>query len=373
MSRFLKFIVNLFLIAAILTAAVILVPPILGVGTTIVDTASMDTNLPLGSVTYSQDVNAADLKAGDTILKESEASTYAYVLLADGDLATGKYRARSVADAAGEEEITIRNTVSKVYFTIPYIGFIVMAMHSLEGLIVIGLVILFMIILFILSELWRVRDDDDEDEDDEDEDEENENRMAAQAADVDRQVREAEQAAREISTASAAALPPEMLAEVAAISAAAAEKESASEAPASGDVPDVTGDSVETSLEKMLTSDAAAASGEGAETPASEPAPAANPVPTANPVPAVTSDGAEASASGAATEAEASGTPGEDITEAPAAEEVPAEAAEEEDPYSFVPVKREELESVLAKAGTGVPVKRDDTTGVTVVDLSGRL
>ena len=51
MSKFLKFIVNLFLTLAILTAVAILVPPLLGINTTIVDSAGMDTNLPLGSVT----------------------------------------------------------------------------------------------------------------------------------------------------------------------------------------------------------------------------------------------------------------------------------------------------------------------------------
>ena len=55
MSKFLKFIVNLFLTLAIIVTAGIIVPPLLGVNTTIVDTASMDTNLPLGSVTYSRD------------------------------------------------------------------------------------------------------------------------------------------------------------------------------------------------------------------------------------------------------------------------------------------------------------------------------
>ena len=61
MSKFLKFIVNLFLIVTILTAIAILVPPLAGVTTTIVDTPSMNTNLPLGSVTYSTDINVYDM------------------------------------------------------------------------------------------------------------------------------------------------------------------------------------------------------------------------------------------------------------------------------------------------------------------------
>ena len=80
MSKFLKFIVNLFLTLAIIVTAGIIVPPLLGVNTTIVDTASMDTNLPLGSVTYSRNTPVLELEAGDEILKESGTSTYAYIV-----------------------------------------------------------------------------------------------------------------------------------------------------------------------------------------------------------------------------------------------------------------------------------------------------
>ena len=166
MSKFLKFIVNLFLILAIIVTAGIIVPPLLGVNTTIVDTASMDTNLPLGSVTYSRDKAVMELASGDEILKESGTSTYAYIVQ-EGDAATGEFTVVSATEPdASPETVILRNSVSEVVLTIPYIGFVVVAMQSLEGRIIIGLVILFIIILFILSELWKKRDDDEDDEDD---------------------------------------------------------------------------------------------------------------------------------------------------------------------------------------------------------------
>lgn len=164
MSKFLKFIVNLFLTLAILTAVAILVPPFLGVNTTIVDSAGMDTNLPLGSVTYSVDVPVTRLKAGDEILKENGSSTYAYII-EEGDAGTGKYKVSSAVDRESVSEITIRNTVSLVKVCIPYIGYVVVAMQTVEGIIIIVLVVLFIIILFVLSELWKSRDDDDDDDD----------------------------------------------------------------------------------------------------------------------------------------------------------------------------------------------------------------
>lgn len=172
MSKFLKAIVNIFLIAAILVAAAILVPPVLGITTTIIDTREMETNLPLGSITYSEDVEVMKIESGDEILKEDANSTYAYVVV-EGSVESGKFTVLDASDKDGATtEVTIRSYVSRVIFTVPFIGYIVVAMQSVEGMIIVGLVVLFVIILFVLSELWKNRDNDDDDDDD-DEDEEN--------------------------------------------------------------------------------------------------------------------------------------------------------------------------------------------------------
>jgi hypothetical protein len=164
MSKILKFIVNLFLIGAILVAVAILVPPLAGITTTVVDTASMNTNLPLGSITYSTDIDVYDIQPGDEILKENDTSTYAYVIR-EADPASGTFKAVSATDPDGaEENVMLRNTVSKVAVVVPYIGYILIAMHSIEGIIIVVLVVVLMIILFILSELWKARPEDEEDD-----------------------------------------------------------------------------------------------------------------------------------------------------------------------------------------------------------------
>ena len=166
MSKFLKAIVNIFLIAAILTAAAILVPPVLGITTTIIDSREMETNLPLGSITYSEDVEVKSIKAGDEVLKEDANSTFAYVVV-EGNAETGKFTVLDASDKEGPTtEVTIRNYVSRVFITVPFIGYIIVAMQSTEGMIIVGLIVLFVIILFILSELWKKHDsEEDEDED----------------------------------------------------------------------------------------------------------------------------------------------------------------------------------------------------------------
>ena len=167
MSKFLKFIVNVFLVFAILVACAILLPTMFGVTTTIVDSASMDTNLPYGSITYSHSVDAAELKAGDEILRDDDASTYAYIIK-NMDAGQAKASVANATDENGEtQEISLHGSVSKVAVMIPYIGYVLIAMHSTQGVIIIALVVVLMVILFILSELWKEKPEDMKSEEEE--------------------------------------------------------------------------------------------------------------------------------------------------------------------------------------------------------------
>ena len=167
MGRFLKWIVNIILLCAIVIAAALLIPPLAGVTTAMIDEVDMDTNLPRGSVTYARDVAADDLEAGDDVLILESGKTYVYRVknLDTGDGTCTLEDTRT----AGAEEVTRTFTgdVSKVVLTVPFIGYIPMAMKSTEGLIVIGLAVVFVIILFILAELWRPDRDDEEEEEEE--------------------------------------------------------------------------------------------------------------------------------------------------------------------------------------------------------------
>ena len=162
MSKFLKFLVNLFLVLAILVTGAIFLPPVLGVNTTVVDSETMDTNLPLGSITYSKTVNVLDLQEGNEVLKEVGSSVHAYII-ETGDVNTGKYTVRdAIGKTSGTTEISLRNNVSKVVLTVPYLGYIVMLMQTPEGMIIAVLLVIFVIILFVLSELWKHNEEEDE-------------------------------------------------------------------------------------------------------------------------------------------------------------------------------------------------------------------
>ena len=168
MSRFLKVSVNIILVGAILTAAALLVPPLAGVQTFVMDDMSMQTNLAPGSVTYAVDKEAGELKNGDKVLEQASSGSYVYrVTNLNVQEDTCTLTAPNTSPQL-TKEANISNGVAKVVFTIPVIGYVVMAMKTTEGLIIIGLAVLFVILLFILSEVWK-KDEDDEDEEEDEE------------------------------------------------------------------------------------------------------------------------------------------------------------------------------------------------------------
>ena len=168
MSKFLKIIVNLVVIAAIAVAAALLGPPFAGIDTVMNDNTETDTNLPVGSVAYGRTADTSGLKVGDRIIYSEGASDYIYEIT-DMDASAGVYKVSDPYNSNSEaQNITIQKSIPKVVLVVPFIGYGAIALQSTEGLIVVGLGIVFLIILFILSEIWR-KDRDEEEEDEESE------------------------------------------------------------------------------------------------------------------------------------------------------------------------------------------------------------
>lgn len=177
MSKFLKIIVNLVVIAAIAVAAALLVPPFAGIDTVMNDNTETDTNLPVGSVAYGRTINSQELEVGDRIIYSEGSSDYVYEIT-DMDASAGAYRVSDPYNRNSDEQnITIQKSVPRVVLVVPFIGYGAIALQSTEGLIVVGLGIVFLIILFILSEIWRKdRDEEEDDEEDEEDSQEEDER-----------------------------------------------------------------------------------------------------------------------------------------------------------------------------------------------------
>lgn len=167
MSRFLKVIVNTILFLAIVVAGGLLIPPFAGVTTVIVDDTNMETNLARGSVTYALSKDSSELKTGDKVLVYEGDGQYVYEV---AGVTGSSISAEDKLSVDGQtKELSAGSTVKKVLFTVPFIGYVTMALGTTEGLIIIGLAVVFVIILFILAEIWK-KDEDDGEEENEDAD-----------------------------------------------------------------------------------------------------------------------------------------------------------------------------------------------------------
>ena len=155
MSKFLKVIVNLVIIAAIVVAAALLIPPFAGVYTVMNDNTETDTNLPVGSVAYGTSASASELEVGDRIIYSEGSRDYIYEIT-DIDSDGHSYTVNDVYDNNSDTEtVTIRSSVPRVILVLPFIGYAAIALQTTEGLIVAGAIIVVLIILFILSEGLR--------------------------------------------------------------------------------------------------------------------------------------------------------------------------------------------------------------------------
>ena len=168
MSKFLKVIVNLVLVCALLSAAALLVPSLVGVEMNIIENDRVETNLSVGTVVYGQTKSLQDVEFGDNVfVEEADGSKYLYrVNAVDAENGTVVLK-----DARNDAAQTVEKNVSSLcvaYVTVPVLGYLAVAAGSVKGWVIIGLVAVLLLLLFILSEIWRKDKLKDEEEDDED-------------------------------------------------------------------------------------------------------------------------------------------------------------------------------------------------------------
>lgn len=162
MSKFLKFIVHFIVICTILCVVALAVPPFFGVTTEIRDESGTETNLPMGSVTYAIPVKTEEIAIGDPVLVNKGEAVYRYnISTINMENGTGTAIDPTVSQAQ-PVNVAIGAYVPKVVITIGFIGYLMVATKSIEGLIILGLAVLFLIILYVIAELWKKDPDDDD-------------------------------------------------------------------------------------------------------------------------------------------------------------------------------------------------------------------
>ena len=166
MSKFLKFIVHFIVICTIVCVVGLAVPPFFGITTEIMDDSGKKTNLPIGSVTYAIPAKASEAAVGDFILYQSDSKAYRY-MITEMDKENNIFKVVDSTDKDAEPiTVEVKKYIPKVVITIGYVGYLLTATESIEGLIILGLAVLFLIILYIVAELLKKEPQDDYDDTD---------------------------------------------------------------------------------------------------------------------------------------------------------------------------------------------------------------
>ena len=107
--------------------------------TEIRDDSTVKSNLAMGSVTYAIPVKTEEAALGTPILVNDENAVYRYTL-ASADVANGTGTAMDPTVSQGQPiNVAIGSYLPKIVVTIPFIGYLMAATKSIEGLIVLGL------------------------------------------------------------------------------------------------------------------------------------------------------------------------------------------------------------------------------------------
>ena len=165
MSKFLKFIVGIVLAVFIAAGAGLIIPQFLGIDVTVVQETTVS-NQKVGTAVYSKKEDVSSLAAGQKIL-ELDTNKLNVLTVTDYDADNSVI---TVTGGTGRTATVSRNYLH-VLVAVPFIGFLSIATQSVTGLIVLAAVLALIIIVFIIAEILKKGSDDyDEDEEEPEED-----------------------------------------------------------------------------------------------------------------------------------------------------------------------------------------------------------
>lgn len=149
MAKFLRVVFNLLLMIYIVAALALFVPPLVGV-TTAVTLEGTEGNQELGSVNYAWRTPLKEVVPGDEIVvAQKNESVHVYTVKSvDPE--------QSVVTTAGEQEteLNVRSYVHKLIFTVPYLGYLAIALQTTEGMILLAAIAGGLLLLCILTGIW---------------------------------------------------------------------------------------------------------------------------------------------------------------------------------------------------------------------------
>ncbi|MDO4489499.1 MAG: hypothetical protein Q4B85_00275 [Lachnospiraceae bacterium] len=151
MARLFKFIFRVLLLAYIAVVLALVVPPLIGYTTATVQETT-EGNQQIGTVAYAKRIPLQELNVGEKILVTGNNSVNVYtVQFVDTERAVV-----TVADTVNQE-IPVHTYVYRMLLAVPFIGYVIIALQSMEGVIVLAMIAVLLILLCILTGIWSAK------------------------------------------------------------------------------------------------------------------------------------------------------------------------------------------------------------------------
>lgn len=146
----------LILVALAILAALLILPTLFGYKSLAVLSGSMEPKYPVGSIVYAKEINPEELKIGDVISYSIGGETLVTHRVIN--ILSEEQQIITKGDANETEDISpvvYSSIVGKVYFYMPYLGYISIYAKTPLGIIAICGILIIMILLIFLPEVFE--------------------------------------------------------------------------------------------------------------------------------------------------------------------------------------------------------------------------
>ena len=146
------------LLAAV--AAALLVPNLMGAKNMAVVSGSMEPGIPVGSVVSSKPVDADELQIGDVITYRLQGETMVTHRITEIDAANNQVITQGDAnDVPDAEPVSYDNIVGKMWFHLPFLGYISIYLKTPLGIAVVCGVVFVLILLNALPAIFSSKEE----------------------------------------------------------------------------------------------------------------------------------------------------------------------------------------------------------------------
>ena len=170
MVRVFKIIMNILMILMIAAMCAVFVPPFVGI-TTAVASEGSESNIPTGAIVYATREAFENLEVGEDILITSNSSFYIYEIT-EIDETNNELTVRT-SESSETEIVQLSRAATKIIIVVPVLGYILLALQSFVGFVILAVTCALIIILFIIATVLKNQaayEEDEEDLDEQDED-----------------------------------------------------------------------------------------------------------------------------------------------------------------------------------------------------------